>query len=69
MKTVAMAKREVDRLLLRYFANGVRVEVNALATTLTLFHPGMGAVTIEATPDGLVIHEPVDHGPKEIDHD
>jgi hypothetical protein len=58
----ALNAREVDRLLRRYLGNGVRVDVNPLATTLSFYHPGMGTVTVEATPDGLVIHEPKDTG-------
>lgn len=59
--------RTAYRLLGPFFANGVGVEVNATATKLTFFGWGnTGSVVVEATEDGLVIHEAVDRPKKEI---
>jgi hypothetical protein len=51
----------VDRLLRRYLANGVRLELNPTSTRLSFSHPGMGTVVVEADGEGLTIHEPADY--------
>jgi hypothetical protein len=57
----APAIADVDRLLRRYLANGVRLELDPASTRLSLSHPGMGTVVVEADGDGLTIREPVDY--------
>lgn len=59
LRSQRLTQQDADRLLRRYLANGVRLTANATGTSLGFAFHGMGAVMIEATEDGLVIHEPV----------